>query len=244
MAAIFPVSSQEKHEKTKPSTKSITLRISKFNPGKDHAPTFLEFPVSYEKWTTVLDAILEVKNYHDHSIGVRYSCRQAMCGSCGMIINGKPKLACFTKISELNSNVVTVEPMNNFPLIRDLVVGFEKMFSTHKRIKPYIIREDSEISSGAKEFLQTPEDVEKYIQFSVIFHNLNDFCIFRFFYYFSICPFLLWATHFNLVFIFYLHPDCLLWREQPECLLWREHPDCLLWRNATIRAQLLERTTP
>jgi len=67
MAAIFPVSSQEKHEKTKPSTKSITLRISKFNPGKDHATTFLEFPVSYEKWTTVLDAILEVKNYHDHS---------------------------------------------------------------------------------------------------------------------------------------------------------------------------------
>ncbi len=60
MAAIFPVSSQEKYEKTKPSAKSITLRISKFNPGKDHAPTFLEFPVSYEKWTTVLDAILEV----------------------------------------------------------------------------------------------------------------------------------------------------------------------------------------
>ena len=83
-----------------------------------------------------------------------------------MIINGKPKLACFTKISELDSDVVTVEPMNNFPLIRDLVVGFEKMFSTHKRMKPYIIREDSEISSGTKEFLQTPEDVEKYIQFS------------------------------------------------------------------------------
>jgi len=147
MAAIFPVSSQEKYEKTKPSAKSITLRISKFNPGKDHAPTFLEFPVSYEKWTTVLDAILEVKNYHDHSIGVRYSCRQAMCGSCGMIINGKPRLACFTKISELDSDVVTVEPMNNFPLIRDLAVGFERMISTHKRIKPYIIREDSEISS-------------------------------------------------------------------------------------------------
>jgi len=158
--------SQEKYEEVKSSSKTMTLRISKFNPDKDHAPTFLEFPVSYEKWTTVLDAILEAKKYHDHSIGVRYSCRQAMCGSCGMNINGKPRLACFTKISELDSDVVTVEPMNNFPLIRDLVVGFEKMFSTHKRIKPYIIREDSEISSGAKEFLQTPEDVEKYIQFS------------------------------------------------------------------------------
>ena len=66
--------SQEKYEEVKPSTKSITLRISKFNPEKDHATSFLEFPVSYEKWTTVLDAILEAKNYHDHSIGVRYSC--------------------------------------------------------------------------------------------------------------------------------------------------------------------------
>ena len=147
--------SQEKYE-VKPSSKTITLRISKFNPEKDHKSTFSEFTVPYQRWTTVLDTILEVKSHQDHSIGVRYSCRQATCGSCGMIINGNPKLACFTKISELDSDVVTVEPMNNFPIIRDLAVGFERMFSTHKRMKPYIIREDSEISPGTKEFLQTP----------------------------------------------------------------------------------------
>jgi len=143
---------QEKYEEVKSSSKTIVLRISKFNPEKDQRTTFLEFTVPYQRWTTVLDAILEVKNNHDHSIGVRYSCRQATCGSCGMIINGKPKLACFTKISELDSDVVTVEPMNNFPVIRDLAVGFERMISTHKRIKPYIICEDSEIRSGTKEF--------------------------------------------------------------------------------------------
>ena len=158
--------SQEKYEEVKPSAKSMTLRISKFNPEKDNTSTFLEFPVSYEKWTTVLDAILEAKNYYDHSIGVRYSCRQATCGSCGMNINGKPKLACFTKISELDSDSVTVEPMNNFPIIRDLAVGFERLIETHKRIKPYIIRDDSEVTSETKEFLQSPEDVEKYIQFA------------------------------------------------------------------------------
>ena len=152
---------QEKYEEVKSSSKTITLRISKFNPEKDQRTTFLEFTVPYQRWTTVLDTILEVKSHQDHSIGVRYSCRQATCGSCGMIINGKPKLACFTKISELDSDVVTVEPMNNFPIIRDLAVGFERMFSTHKRMKPYIIREDSEISPGTKEFLQSPEDVEK-----------------------------------------------------------------------------------
>lgn len=147
-------------------TKTITLRISRYNPKINNESKFDEFKIPYQRWTTVLDAILEVKKHLDHSVAVRYSCRQASCGSCGMKINGRPALACFTKISELNSDVITIEPMNNFPIIRDLVVGFERMFSTHKKIKPYIINEVSEINPGTTEFLQTPEDVEKYIQFS------------------------------------------------------------------------------
>lgn len=142
------------------------LRISRFNSKTDSAPTFAEFKVPVQKWTTVLEAILFVKQNLDHSVAVRYSCRQASCGSCGMQINGKPSLACYTKISELNSNVITVEPMHNFPIIRDLAVDFKQMFATHKKMKPYIVREDSELTPGTKEFLQTPEDVEKYLQFS------------------------------------------------------------------------------
>jgi succinate dehydrogenase iron-sulfur subunit len=148
------------------SSDSIILRISRFNSETDSAPTFAEFKVPVQKWTTVLEAILFVKQNLDHSVAVRYSCRQASCGSCGMQINGKPSLACYTKISELNSNVVNVEPMHNFPIIRDLAVDFKQMFATHKKMKPYIMREDSEVTQGTKEFLQTPEDVEKYLQFS------------------------------------------------------------------------------
>ena len=148
------------------TSKSITLRISRYNPVHDDSSIFMEFSIPYEKWTTVLDAILEVKKYFDHSIAVRYSCRQATCGSCGMIINGRPRLACFTKISELNSNIITVEPMNNFPIIRDLAVKFEKMFDSHHKIKPYLIRDDTEIESETKEFLQSPKEVEQYIQFA------------------------------------------------------------------------------
>ena len=148
------------------SSDSIILRISRFNSETDLSPTFTEFKVPVQKWTTVLEAILFVKQNLDHSVAVRYSCRQASCGSCGMQINGKPSLACYTKISELNSNVVTVEPMHNFPIIRDLAVDFKQMFATHKKMKPYIVREDSEVTQGTKEFLQTPEDVEKYLQFS------------------------------------------------------------------------------
>ena len=148
------------------SGKTITLRISRFNPSHDSTKQFMEFNVPYQKWTTVLEAILEVKKHFDHSVAVRYSCRQATCGSCGMIINGKPRLACFTKISELNSNVVTVEPMNNFPIIRDLAVRFERLFDSHHKIQPYLMREDSEISSNEKEFIQSPEELEQYIQFA------------------------------------------------------------------------------
>ena len=146
--------------------KSITLRISRYNPKHDDSAKFMEFSVSYEKWTTVLEAILAVKQQFDHSVAVRYSCRQATCGSCGMMINGKPRLACFTKISELGSSVVTVEPMSNFPIIRDLAVKFEQLFDTHQKIKPYLIRDDSELEPGQKAFLQSPEEVEQYIQFA------------------------------------------------------------------------------
>jgi len=148
------------------SSKTIILRIAKSNPEHDSGSKFAEFKVPYERWTTVLDAILDVKKHLDHSVAVRYSCRQASCGSCGMKINGRPGLACFTKISELDSDVVTVEPMNNYPIVRDLVVDLEGMFDTHKKMKPFIINDESEVSANTKEFLQTPEQVEEYIQFS------------------------------------------------------------------------------
>lgn len=166
MAAISPKMTEEVSQTTVSTPKSITLVISKFNPNHESSYRFVEFKVPVQKWTTVLDAILYVKQHLDTSIAVRYSCRQASCGSCGMKINGKPSLACYTKISELNSDIVTVEPMSNFPIIRDLAVDFTSLFSNHKKLKPYIIREDSEITSDAKEFLQTPKDVEEYLQFS------------------------------------------------------------------------------
>ena len=164
--AQTPSVAQEQASTPISSDKTITLRIARFNPSHDNEKQFMEFNVPYEKWTTALEAILEVKKHFDHSVAVRYSCRQATCGSCGMIINGKPRLACFTKISELESDVVTVEPMNNFPIIRDLAVRFERLFDTHHKIKPYLIRDDSEISTNEKEFMQSPEELEQYIQFA------------------------------------------------------------------------------
>lgn len=166
MSELSQTIAEEESSTEVSSSKTITLRIAKFNPEHDSSQQFVDFKVPYERWTTVLDAILDVKKHLDHSVAVRYSCRQASCGSCGMKINGRPRLACFTKISELNSDVITVEPMNNYPIVRDLVVNLERMFTTHKKMQPYVIREDTEITAPTKEFKQTPEELEEYIQFA------------------------------------------------------------------------------
>lgn len=153
------------------SASTVTLRIARSNPAHDSTVRgFDEFDVPYEKWTTVLDAILDVKKHLDHSVAVRYSCRQATCGSCGMMINGKPRLACFTKISELGTQTITVEPLQNFPVIRDLAVGFDRLFELHRSVKPYLARDgvdlDDSYDRDHKEYLQTPEELENYIQFA------------------------------------------------------------------------------
>ncbi len=147
------------------TTRMITIKIAR-QEADGTGKKFMTYKVPVEKWTTVLDAILDVKKYMDHSIGVRYSCRQATCGSCGMMINGKPRLACFTKIDELDSDEIVIEPMKNFPIMRDLAVKFDRMFATHRKLKPYIIREDSDVKPGDRDLIQTPEELEKFIQFS------------------------------------------------------------------------------
>jgi succinate dehydrogenase / fumarate reductase, iron-sulfur subunit len=149
---------------------SVKLRVFRINTINDphDVSHFDEFNVPVKRWTTVLDALLHAKSYQDSSIGIRYSCRMASCGSCGMKINGIPRLACYTKITDLNTNTITCEPLPNFPYIRDLVTDFSKFFDHHKSIMPYIQNKKADIENINEntEFVQTPEDLDKYLQFS------------------------------------------------------------------------------
>ena len=159
----------EQNEKRPP--KEILLRVFRDNRQKEDNSghhRYDTFKVPTQRWTTVLDALLYAKSYQDSSIGIRYSCRMASCGSCGMKINGIPRLACYTKISELQGDTITCEPLANFPHIRDLVTDFSQFFTHHKEMQPYIHNDMSEISDMKKlsEFKQSPEDVDKYLQFS------------------------------------------------------------------------------
>ncbi len=145
--------------------KKVRIRVHRYNPKVDAQARYDEFEVTAERWTTVLDALLYIKAHIDHSIALRYSCRMASCGSCGMLINGIPRLACYTKVYELGTDTITCKPLPNFPVIRDLATDFKAFFAKHKSMRPYIINEDID-DSNAKEFIQKPEEVEEYLQFS------------------------------------------------------------------------------
>lgn len=164
----------KKHEKEKQAREkeylksSVTLKIYRANKRAGESPHYDRIEVPVQRWTTVLDALLHAKAYEDSSIGIRYSCRMATCGSCGMKINGIPRLACYTKVSELQGSEIMVEPLSNFPHIRDLVTDFSQFFTHHHNMEPYIQNEHTEITgeNNLTEFVQTQEDVDKFLQFS------------------------------------------------------------------------------
>ena len=146
---------------------TILVKVLRANRIRGDSVHYDTFDIPVQRWSTVLDALLYAKSYLDSSIGIRYSCRMASCGSCGMKINGIPRLACYTKISELEGNTIVCEPLSNFPHIRDLVTDFKQFFEHHKDMKPYIQNENA-LTSDMKlsEYKQLPEDVDKYLQFS------------------------------------------------------------------------------
>ncbi|HEU4483392.1 MAG TPA: succinate dehydrogenase iron-sulfur subunit [Nitrososphaeraceae archaeon] len=148
----------------------VKLRVFRINAvqNPNDVPHFDEFQVPVKRWTTVLDALLDAKSYQDSSIGIRYSCRMASCGSCGMKINGIPRLACYTKISDLDTNTITCEPLPNFPYIRDLVTDFSQFFDHHRTVMPFIQNKKADIPNVNEltEYEQTPQDLDKFLQFS------------------------------------------------------------------------------
>jgi len=143
------------------------LRVARENPSEKLGRSYQEFEVPYEAGMTVLGALLHVKQQFDHSIAIRYSCRMASCGSCGMVINGVPKLACYTQITELPPSTITVGPLDHYPLVRDLVTDFDPFFEKHRSVAPFLIRRDhAEQATTVSEFMQIGEQLDAFLQFS------------------------------------------------------------------------------
>jgi succinate dehydrogenase / fumarate reductase iron-sulfur subunit len=145
----------------------VKIVVQRFDPFTDSKPRFVEYSVPKKEGMTVLDALLHARDYQDHSIALRFSCRQASCGSCGMKINGRLRLACYTQVEELGGERIVAQPMDNFAIIKDLVTDLESFFFKHRQIKPYVMRSDeAEMDRPTAEFAMEPEELEKLIQFT------------------------------------------------------------------------------
>jgi succinate dehydrogenase / fumarate reductase, iron-sulfur subunit len=147
--------------------KDVTFKVQRFDPDKDKKPYFKEYTFVLDKGMTILDGLMRIKETQDSTLSYRKSCRMGICGSCGMFVNGKPVLACQTQISELDADLVEVKPLPNYPITRDVVPDLTPLFEKHQYLKPHIIRKDQEEQNNpTMEYLQTPEEHERYLQFS------------------------------------------------------------------------------
>ncbi len=146
--------------------KQIQFHVTRYNPETDSRPYIQTYAVQVGDGMTVLDGLHWIKENLDPTLVWRYSCRMGICGSCGMLINGSPTLACNTQILHLSQSAITVGPLPNFEIIRDLVPDLLSMFAKHASVQPHILRNEAELNSPTGEFYQSPKELEAYLQFT------------------------------------------------------------------------------
>ncbi len=142
-------------------TEKVVLQVTRYRPEQEAEPTVQEYEVPFTSDWVLLDALNYVKDNMDGSLSYRWSCRMGICGSCGMMVNGEPKLTCATFVSEYAPGPVRIEPLRYFPIIRDLTIDMTDFMGKLKSVKPWIIRKvEKSISEG--EYLQSPEELDTY----------------------------------------------------------------------------------
>ena len=147
------------------TTLSIDIEVLRYRPEQEDAPVWQRFTVPFTDDMSVLQGLQQIKDDQDGSLSFRWSCRMAICGSCGMMVNGKPKLSCQTFLRDLLPGPVRIEALAHFPIERDLVVSADKFVDKLQAIKPYLIpKEPRTLAQG--EYLQTPAQLQQYEQFS------------------------------------------------------------------------------
>ena len=123
---------------------SFTLKLRRYDPESGEAPYWDEHTIELEPHRSVLEGILQAKARFDGSIGIRCSCRAAICGRCGVRINGEPGLACHTHLDHARDaspdGTIEIEPMGNMPVIKDLVVDMDAVhWKKVQRVTPWLI---------------------------------------------------------------------------------------------------------
>ena len=122
----------------------FTLRMRRYDPESGQAPYWQEHTIELEPHRSVLEGILQARDRFDGSIAIRCSCRQAICGSCGVRVNGEPALDCHTHLDAAlrgaHDGVIEIEPMGNMPVIKDLIVDMDAVhWRKVQRVTPWLL---------------------------------------------------------------------------------------------------------
>jgi fumarate reductase iron-sulfur subunit len=145
--------------------RKITIECLRYNPAQDQEPRLQSYEVPFTDDMSVLQGLQYIKDELDGSLTFRWSCRMAICGSCGMMVNGKPTLSCETFLRDLYPEVVRVEPLNHFPIQRDLAIDQTDFLSKLESVKPYLITKEVKRPSDGP-YKQTPQQMDAYYQYS------------------------------------------------------------------------------
>src|SRR5579864_7347387 len=148
---------QERASMANEPKEKVKLEVFRWHPEKGGEPSFQSYEVPFHKDWVVLDALNHIKDTIDGSLTYRWSCRMGVCGSCGMMVNGVPKLTCAAFLRDYHPDTIRVEPLVNFPVERDLVINLEDFLKKLSSVYPWIHREKTD--SLDQELRQSPKQL-------------------------------------------------------------------------------------
>jgi fumarate reductase iron-sulfur subunit len=146
------------------SERLLSIEVLRYDPEQDSEPRFQSYEVPCQNDWAILDGLNYIKENLDTTLAFRWSCHMMVCGSCGMMVNGEPVLTCKTFVRDLPDKV-RIEPLENFPIERDLVVVLDDVMEKLQRAKPYIIRQDP--APEGKEHIQPRSALYKFKQYTM-----------------------------------------------------------------------------
>ena len=146
-------------------TKAV-FEVHRYLPEQEAEPRFQNYEITYQDDWVVLDALNYIKDEIDSTLSYRWSCRMGICGSCGMMVNGEPKLTCESFVKDYDTETIKIEPLAHFPVIRDVVINMDDFMEKLPTVSPWLIP-DEEVPIEDGEFLQTPAQVAHYKRFSM-----------------------------------------------------------------------------
>ena len=142
--------------------KTIAIECLRYHPETEATPHTQTYEVPFTDDMSVLQGLQYIKDHLDGSLTFRWSCRMAICGSCGQMVNGVPALGCETFVRDYYPGKIRVEPLSHFPIVRDLAIDQSDFLKKLKSVKPYLIPKEAPRGTH----LQTPAQMDRYYQYS------------------------------------------------------------------------------